>query len=544
VVWALASAVLILAYGWALTRNASFSNPYGKVGPLLASVAYLGLAVFLLVTGSFALTHDYPGWRTNLFILSLMVVIIGILRLTLALEAADATKVAKAYGRRWAIGMVTLLCGSFLIILGIFAYTYTDLVEVPNYEVGLGLKTWGFVYRDEAYVLLGFGAILSLLGAILLISGWKARPCRIKTGVLAAGVVGILLVEILAAMLIVNPGALDMGSNRWEMKPGDYYRYESTSIQYSQNKNHTTGELVNFTTGYLNITFFNEVLEVTGRSEIYMGGLMEVQDFPPIISIYKMPKDAQRLGLGEVPIDLHYLRDETVTTPWGPRVCERLSGTGYVSHGSCSWDEWVRDGIVVMTIADYRMDYYYDEPKEYAFRHEVTILTDTSLEEVTEGQSDPGGPPVGAWAPAVGDALNYTWSSTGSGQDTTWRYLIKEVASPSMLVNLTITSMAGPNDVITSGESWRSTENTTLGISLYPATSQGLYSVMLVGNESISTPWGQLECSHYCVTHVLEDSDTFTREDLYVRNGVLLKLESFGLGQYSMTLAETNLELG
>jgi hypothetical protein len=139
--------------------------------------------------------------------------------------------------------------------------------------------------------------------------------------------------------------------------------------------------------------------------------------------------------------------------------------------------------------------------------------------------------------------MNYTWSSAGSAQDATWRYLVREVTPSSMLVNLSIASMDDPDGGM-SGESWRSTGNTTLGISLYPATSQGLYSVRLIGNESISTPWGCLECSHYFVTHVLEGSDSYTREDLYVRQGVLLRLERMGPDAYSLALAQTNLGIG
>jgi len=544
--WALASAALVLLWWRASSRDGKVAaGQYVTIGSLLSFFSYLALAIALLVIGSFKLTNDYSDWRSNIIILSLMLVVIGLARSTVALERVDAHKVVKSLGRRWAIGVFLLLTGSFLLLIGLFAYSYRDLVQVYDEVLGITYPRWDYVYQDAAWALLSIGAVLLLIGAILLVTGWKARSAKLKTRTLAVGVVAILLVEVLAAMLIVNPGALDMGSNRWDMQPGDYLNYNYSSIIHVQHNNLTTGELVNFTTDYLNYTVITKVLEVSGRSDVYMSAFMEFEGAISFTSIYKMPKDADTLEINQPMIEPTYIRDEVITTPWGPRLCQRYSVQGHVNYdGLYSCDEWIKDGIVLMMISDYKYSYNYDEPKEWVFRHDVSLVTDTSLEEVTEGPSDLGGPPVSAWSPAVGDALNYSWSPGGMGQDTTWRYLVRDVSTSRMLMNLSIYSQGDPSELISAGERWCSTNDTTMGVALYPATSQGLFSVSLIGNESISTPWGQLECSHYYVTHILEDSDTYTREDLYVRDGVLLKLESFGLGQYSMTLAETNLELG
>jgi hypothetical protein len=545
IAWALVSAALVFVYWMALSHSSKLTKgPYAMAGLLASFVAYLVLAAFLLVTGSFEMTKDFDGWRSNIVIISFMVAVVGITRSTMAIERVDAATVGKSYGRRWAIGIFLLLSGSFLILLGLFSYTYTDVVQMSDELIGATYGTWGYVYRDEAYALIGIGAILLLFGAILLITGWKARPSNLRTWALTIFVFAALIVEVLAAMMIVNQGALDMSSNQWDMKPGDHFSYKSTTIMSTQHKNHTTGELVNFTTGYLNFTMSSKVLEVTGRSEIYLKGVMEFEGAASISTIYKMPKDADMLEIGNPTFDLTYLRDEVVNTPWGPRSCQRFNGQGNVGYdGTYSCDEWVRNGIVIMAIADYQYTYSYDEPKEWCFRHDMSVLTDTSLEEVTEGQKDQGGPPCGSWSPTGGCALNYTWSTGVEDQTTTWRYLIKNMTPTNMLMNLSITSIDDPSEILNSGETWSSTGNTTLGIVLYPDASMGPYSVLLIGNESKSTPWGQLECSHYLVTHILEDADSYTREDLYVRDGVLLSLESCGLSPYSMTLAETNLKI-
>ncbi|MCU0861923.1 MAG: hypothetical protein MUE65_06370, partial [Methanomassiliicoccales archaeon] len=155
------------------------------------------------------------------------------------------------------------------------------------------------------------------------------------------------------------------------------------------------------------------------------------------------------------------------------------------------------------------------------------------------------GPAIRAWSPRDGDHLLYhqTGGSAGGGQATDWDYLVRSVAEEGMVLNLTITTDAQPPQTILSGESVHPLENTSLGVAFCPYPSAGPFAVELVGNETLQTPYGPLECNHLLVLRLGNGTDDRWREDLFVRQGVLVRMERLDQDQFRMDLIETNLDL-
>ena len=544
IAWAFSSAALSLL-GWRLlSRDGGQWGPLAGKMMLLSSLCYLAFAAALLLIPTYDLTNSFEGFHDNISVLSSLLILIGTVTSLVAIERVDLAEYPKMQDRRWKFGTVLLFSGIFLLLLGVFAYNYKDLVETYDPELGIvNMLIGGRPYQGYAILLLGAGVVLALLGGLLMIVSRKDHHAKWRKRTVAIGVIAILLVQVTAAMLLVNPATFNNDSGRWDLKVGDFYDYHGTSTYYVQHRNASNGELINYTKEYWNMTYRTTITDIAGRDDFYLAGDLHFDGGAPIRLLGKMPKSQTLIGYSERQMELEFVRNESVWTPWGPRTCERYLAHGYAGGGGTyTCDRWQKDGIVLLEIVNTLSSVGYGEAQQWTIRNDVSTLVDTSLEEITQGSGDPIGPPQGDWAPQVGDFLNYSCSGgeVGQGQLAEWRYQVKDVTGPSMLLNLTIFAQDDLGTPLVSGEVARPTNQTAMGVAFYPGSSEGDFTLILVGNETLATPWGALACNHYHVTHIMDNASSYSCEDLYVRNGVLVRMEGRGTG-FSMELTGTNL---
>ena len=544
IVWGLLGAILSLL-GWRfISKEGGLFGPQAGKIVALSSACYAAFAATLIFIPTYDLTGSLDNFQKNVVIISLLLISIGVVSSLAAIERVSVAEYPKFFDRRWMLGIVLLLSGTFLILLGIFAYNFRDLVAIDGTDLGIAnLVGWGHPYEGYAALLLGAGAILAILGGVLLVTSRKRHHARWSKRTAVFCIVALLLVQGLAAMLLVNPATFNNGGGRWDLHVGDFYEYSGSSVSYVQHRDYESGELINYTTSYWNYTGHTTVIDVAGRNYFYLSANLNWEGSDPFTIPFKMPKTESVISPNTPLTEISFVRNESVWTPWGPRVCERYSGYGYVGGGSIySCDQWRKDGIVLLMTTSIQSSSGYSEPREWTIRNEVSMLVDTSLEEVTQGLADPGGPTQSDWTPIVGDCFNYSCLSgnAGQGRPTEWRYLVKNVTGYSIQLNLTIFSQDNLVTPLVSGDVERSSNATSMGVLFYPAKSDGDFTVVLVGNETLSTPLGLLACNHYRVARAIENASSYTCEDLYVRNGVLVRMEDLRTG-FSLELEWTNL---
>jgi hypothetical protein len=544
IIWGLLGATLSLL-GWRfISKEDGMFGPQAGKMMALSSACYAVFAATLMFIPTDDLTSSIESLHRNGMIIFLLLVAIGAVSSLAAIERVNVAEYPKLFDRRWILGIVLLLSGTFLVMLGIFAYNFRDLVAIDGTDLGIAnLFGWGHPYEGMAALLLGAGAILTILGGVLLVTSRKRHHARLSKRTATICIVALLLVQGLAAMLLVNPATFNNGGGRWDLQVGDFYEYGGSSVSYIQHRDYQSGELINYTTSYWNYTGHFTVIDVAGRNDFYLSADLNFEGSDPLTIPIKMPKAESVISPNTPLTEVSFVRNESVWTPWGPRACERYSGHGYAGGGSIySCDQWRKDGIVLLMTTSIQSSNSYSEPREWTIRNEVSMLVDTSLEQVTQGPSDAGGPPQADWTPTIGDRFNYSCLGgiVGQGQPTEWRYLVKNVTGYSMQLNLSIFSQDDLVTPLASGDVERSSNATSMGVLFFPGRSEGDFTFTLIGNETLSTPWGLLACNHYQVARAIENASSYTSEDIYVRNGVLIRMEDLRTG-FSLELEWTNL---
>ncbi len=138
------------------------------------------------------------------------------------------------------------------------------------------------------------------------------------------------------------------------------------------------------------------------------------------------------------------------------------------------------------------------------------------------------------YSPKAGDYIHYKMDMSGGGFTTTsWMNVtIKSVASDSMVVNTTITSLG-------LGEISNETTvplNKTMVPTYDPNNPPEGTTVTKVGSESISTKWGNKVCDHY------KFSAEGVTTDVWTAGGMFIKAQAGQSGTtVTVTIDDTNI---